>query len=106
MQFFDFKYNLLILMATILIIKEVNLEMLNGLPERPERPRIFRSKQELVDYINKVNHYYGIVGRPRFGKRVASDENINSIEKSDYSSEGIINTIFSKKARKTLHHRW
>lgn len=37
--------------------------------EMPERPAVFTSKKELIDYIKRVNEYYGKVGRPRFGKR-------------------------------------
>ena len=55
------KYGLIILMALLAAIKEVNLEKLEG---APERPKIFRNKQELVEYINKINHFYGVVGRP------------------------------------------
>lgn len=35
----------------------------------PVRPSTFRSPAELKEYLTKLNTYYDIVGRPRFGKR-------------------------------------
>ncbi|CAF1008548.1 unnamed protein product [Brachionus calyciflorus] len=37
--------------------------------EMPERPAVFKSKKELIEYIKRVNEYYGKAGRARFGKR-------------------------------------
>lgn len=62
MQNNKYKYvSLVVLIVLLAEIKEVHLDKLEG---APERPKIFRNKHELVDYINKINHYYGVVGRP------------------------------------------
>jgi hypothetical protein len=41
--------------------------------EQPDRPLTFKNKQDLMKYIKKVNEYYAIAGRPRFGKRSGGD---------------------------------
>ncbi|KAK7082880.1 hypothetical protein SK128_003332 [Halocaridina rubra] len=35
----------------------------------PSRPNIFKSPVELRQYLDALNAYYAIAGRPRFGKR-------------------------------------
>jgi hypothetical protein len=34
----------------------------------PPKPAIFRTVEELDDYLRRLNEYYIIIGRPRFGK--------------------------------------
>jgi hypothetical protein len=52
-----------------------------SMPERPERPLVFKTKQDLLNYLKKINEYYAIAGRPRFGrKRSISDENDSQID--------------------------
>ena len=61
--------------------------------ERPEKPLIFKTKQDLLNYIKKVNEYYAIAGRPRFGKRgYGFSEELNSHER-DYNS----NQLYSNR---------
>ncbi|RNA04727.1 pro-neuropeptide Y-like isoform X1 [Brachionus plicatilis] len=52
-----------------LIAETVSFGIRDTSDEMPERPAVFKSKKELIDYIKRVNEYYGKVGRPRFGKR-------------------------------------
>jgi hypothetical protein len=33
----------------------------------PAKPAIFRTVEELDDYLQRLNEYYTIIGRPRFG---------------------------------------
>jgi hypothetical protein len=33
----------------------------------PERPNVFRSPQELKEYLRALNEYFAIAGRPRYG---------------------------------------
>jgi hypothetical protein len=33
----------------------------------PPKPAIFRTVEELEDYLHRLNEYYTIIGRPRFG---------------------------------------
>lgn len=66
-----------------LFSEESNLKQQQDLPEKPERPLVFKSKQELLNYIKKVNEYYAIVGRPRFGKRSMVDNNQDEFYASD-----------------------
>ncbi|XP_045124229.1 uncharacterized protein LOC123512090 [Portunus trituberculatus] len=35
----------------------------------PSRPNVFKSKGELRRYLDALNAYFAIAGRPRFGKR-------------------------------------
>nr|CAH8845518.1 unnamed protein product [Trichobilharzia regenti] len=35
----------------------------------PERPAIFESPEALRAYLLKLNEYFAIIGRPRFGRR-------------------------------------
>ena len=44
----------------------------------PDKPSVFKNKQELVNYLKKMNEYYAIVGRARFGKRSSSSYDINA----------------------------
>lgn len=45
--------------------------------DQPERPIVFKNKAELMSYLKKLNEYYAVVGRPRFGKRGYSGENFD-----------------------------
>lgn len=36
-----------------------------GMPTPPVRPQLFKSPTDLRDYLQKLNEYYAIVGRPR-----------------------------------------
>ena len=101
MQNNKIKHNLLILLVLISAISEVCLEKLEG---APERPKIFRSKHELVEYINKINNYYGVVGRPRFGKRVLTNRGLNEIENdskqdslNNMPSDFVLGSLLRKK---------
>lgn len=44
------------------------------------QPFMFKNRQELMNYLKKLNEYYAIVGRPRFGKRSYNDD-------GDFSNE-------------------
>lgn len=65
--------NLLPILFGLVILQLINETVSFGIrgssDEMPERPAVFTSKKELIDYIKRVNEYYGKVGRPRFGKR-------------------------------------
>lgn len=40
--------------------------------ETPDRqPLVFKNRADLMNYLKKLNEYYAIVGRPRFGKRAS-----------------------------------
>jgi hypothetical protein len=79
----------------------------------PQKPSVFRSKGELLAYLNKLNQYYAVAGRPRFGKRSwspasvddldnAADlaENVNSDDNnSEYDDEYFMRLIPSNYAR-------
>lgn len=54
-----------VVMAVVLLIGDAE----EGMPTPPLRPSLFRSPNDLRDYLQKLNEYYAIVGRPRFGKR-------------------------------------
>ena len=55
----------------------------------PEKPSVFRNKQELINYISRLNKYYGIAGRARFGKRVMPIDGVyeSLIDDHDYVHE-------------------
>jgi len=104
MQNNKIKHNFLILLVLLSAISEVCLEQLEG---APERPKIFRSKHELVEYINKINNYYGVVGRPRFGKRVPKNRGLNEMENdskqdslNNMPSNFVLGSLFRKKVKK------
>lgn len=65
--------NLLPILFGLIIFQLISATVSFGIrgssDEMPERPAVFTSKKELIDYIKRVNEYYGKVGRPRFGKR-------------------------------------
>jgi len=42
----------------------------DGVPGPPRRPPVFSSPEELKDYLQALNEYFAIVGRPRFGRSV------------------------------------
>ena len=104
MQNNKIKHNFLILLVLLSAISEVCLEQLEG---APERPKIFRSKHELVEYINKINNYYGVVGRPRFGKRVPKNRGLNEMENdskqdslNNMPSDFVLGSLLRKKIKK------
>ncbi|XP_014681459.1 PREDICTED: pro-neuropeptide Y-like isoform X2 [Priapulus caudatus] len=43
------------------------------MPLPPQRPGVFKTPHQLRTYLQKLNEYYAIVGRPRFGKRTFDD---------------------------------
>ncbi|CAL4097689.1 unnamed protein product, partial [Meganyctiphanes norvegica] len=45
----------------------------------PERPNVFKSAVELRKFLNQLNAYYAIAGRPRFGKRSGAIPQYNSL---------------------------
>lgn len=67
--------NLIIIMAVFCVMKslaETDLEL------PPEKPAVFKTKSDLIKYIKKMNEYYAIAGRARFGRRsfqIDEDEN-------------------------------
>jgi hypothetical protein len=44
----------------------------NGFPEPPPQPTQFASKAEVKDYIRRLQEYYNVVGRPKFGRAISS----------------------------------
>jgi hypothetical protein len=56
--------------------------------EKSDRPLTFKTKQDLLKYIKKVNEHYAIAGRPRFGKRSSNDWfSAEDTDDSDISNE-------------------
>ncbi|XP_070174632.1 pro-neuropeptide Y-like isoform X2 [Littorina saxatilis] len=53
----------------------------------PERPDEFRSPGELRRYLQALNEYYAIVGRPRFGRSVRTSHKRAVEELSDLKSD-------------------
>lgn len=66
----------LIFLATIFC--ELSTAKRFDLADIPKKPDIFRSREEIIQYIIKLNEFFGVVGRPRYGKRgldpMASEE--------------------------------
>ncbi|XP_068208093.1 uncharacterized protein [Palaemon carinicauda] len=56
---------------TLQAMREADLAGILGSAEvpYPSRPNIFKSPVELRQYLDALNAYYAIAGRPRFGKR-------------------------------------
>lgn len=62
--------------------------------ETPDRqPLVFKNRLDLMNYLKKLNEYYAIVGRPRFGKRASwswsngDDVNDSSASAPNYSQD-------------------
>lgn len=74
----------------------------------PEKPPVFKNKQELYKYIKQINEYYGIVGRPRFGKRTYVDEvepeqiGLSEELNSDEDNDSTLKQEVIKSLRKSL----
>ena len=56
--------NLIIIMVIFCVMKSLADP---SLP--PEKPTVFKTKSDLINYIKKVNEHYAIAGRARFGRR-------------------------------------
>ncbi|XP_013401012.1 uncharacterized protein LOC106166893 [Lingula anatina] len=71
------------------------------LTKPPTRPSSFKNKAELTEYLRRLNAYYDVVGRPRFGKRAMGpseyggglDDAVNNVRSSvidllDFNGDG------------------
>jgi len=60
---------MLLLIAVLLCTMAVNLVRCEALEDDlagfPERPSVFRSPDELKEYLRALNEYFAIAGRPR-----------------------------------------
>ena len=60
------KSNLVLLSGVIMLVCLVNAEY--GMPTPPIKPAKFTSKQQLKEYWEKLNEYFNIINRPRWGR--------------------------------------
>ncbi len=47
---------------------------MDGFPEPPQPPSQFATKAELKEYIRRLQEYYNVVGRPKFGRATSNSE--------------------------------
>jgi hypothetical protein len=57
------------IIISILIIDVIILAVVSCGSYESNSPIVFRNKQDALNYIKSINDHYGIIGRPRFGKR-------------------------------------
>ena len=78
--------------------------------DQPERPVVFRNKAELMNYLKRLNEFYAIVGRPRFGKRSSSslddylsDENFEDLVEPSLLSndDDYLSTLLQNRKRRS-----
>jgi hypothetical protein len=70
----------------------------------PDKPSVFKNKQELVNYLKKMNEYYAIVGRARFGKRSSSfDSDTHQDIFSMLNSKDLIDYLIASNYKNSNH---
>ena len=62
---------LALMLATIVCYVQADF----GFPLPPEQPDKFTSKQQLMEYWDKVTEYYNVIGRPKFGRSLKKSVN-------------------------------
>lgn len=60
------------IIVSILLIDIIILAVISCGSSESNSPIVFRNKQDALNYIKSINDHYGIIGRPRFGKRVSN----------------------------------
>jgi hypothetical protein len=58
---------LAVILITVLIVWSVHRDVASADITPPPKPAIFRTVEELNDYMRRLNEYYLQRGRPRFG---------------------------------------
>jgi hypothetical protein len=92
------------IIVTILLIDIIILAVVTCSSPESNSPVVFRNKQDALNYIKSINDHYGIIGRPRFGKRIShfrfgkrnrGDEK-RLFEENDSTSASNSNEIYKK----------
>ncbi|GBM54644.1 hypothetical protein AVEN_214618-1 [Araneus ventricosus] len=67
----------LLVICTLLCVVTVQASMNNGeqgeiIAELPTQPMVFNTPDELRTYLQELDKYFAIVGRPRFGRTLGN----------------------------------
>lgn len=81
-------------LTATLAMPEGILDKVHSLEQGEVKPPIvFKNRQELMSYLKKLNEYYGIVGRPRFGKRTLESIDLDSDEVDGGYQDGDVESM-------------